>query len=318
MTEPNYKPRPSTAPENVYRASNTQRSRVTNTFKGITNSPLDNELFNLRMDQRPKAIPIYDTIAEHEIELSKDKRKFFSPKQYQTIIANFDLSNLNATYDSTCRTYNYPTNDNRYCNNTFSKTGLEKVYKFHSGLLNMPRSANFDQSRLFIQIETTDINVANYAFNYMFAMLPDTALSTATRITYKADNLEYQLNGYCPLNEIKMSIRDIAGNIVFNDPKMEFVISGIGATTILSSFNHGLVNGMVIYLDQNNRKDIFGRTYIITVLSPDTIEIAVDTTGLNYLIGTTLKMVIDDYVFNYLLKIYSIREDESTSVPNIR
>ena len=51
MTEPNYRPRPSTATENILRASNTQRSSVVNSYKGISNSPFDNELFNLKQTQ---------------------------------------------------------------------------------------------------------------------------------------------------------------------------------------------------------------------------------------------------------------------------
>ena len=161
MTEPNYRPRPSTATENILRASNTQRSSVVNSYKGISNSPFDNELFNLKQTQRPKAVPLSDYIAAHEIELSKDKRKFFSPKQYQTIIANFDLSNLNATYDEISRTYNFVTNDNKYYNNTFSKSGLEKVFRIDSGNLSIAKSTQCDQSRLYIQIDTTDFNTAN-------------------------------------------------------------------------------------------------------------------------------------------------------------
>jgi hypothetical protein len=92
MTEPNYKPTPSTAPTNSLRSLNAQRSTVTNSYKGTTGSPLDNPLFKLRMNERPKAIPLSDAIADHEINLSKDKRKvhFFkmlvaSKKLHQTI-----------------------------------------------------------------------------------------------------------------------------------------------------------------------------------------------------------------------------------------
>jgi len=319
MTEPNYKPTPSTATQNVLRASNSQRSRVTNSYKGITGSPFDNDLFNLKMDRKPTVIPIYEKITENEIELSKDKRRFFSPKQYQTIIANFDLSNLNATYDNIGRIYVYPTNDNRYYNNTFSKVGLEKVFKINSGNLSIPKSTPCDQSRLFVQIQTTDFNIANYGNDYMFPMVPDSALSTTNRTTFKATPIEYQLNGYCSLNDIKLSISDVAGNIIFKEPRMDFAIVTVGATTELYSPNHGLSNGMLIYLDRkSNRKDVFSRIYPVTVVSPDVISIPVDTTNLAYLVGVILKVIIDDYVFNYTIRVFSIREDENTLVANTR
>lgn len=314
MTEPNYKPTPSTASKNAFRASNTQRSRVTNSYKGISGSPFDNDLFNLRIDQKPKVLPIYETITDREIELSQDKRKFFSPKQYQTIISNFDLSNLNASYDEITGTYTYNTNDSRYYGNTFARVGLEKVFQITSGMLSMPRVAPCDLSRLFIQIVTTDFNMANYSHDYMFSMYPDSALSTVGRLNYQSDAPTYQLNGYCSLNDIKLSIRDIAGNVIFRDPKMQFAVSGIGATTTLISNDHGLTTGMTLYLENNsNRKDIFRGVYPIVVISPNTIEIPVDTTGLTYLIGALLKVIIDDYVFNYTVKVYSIREDENNA-----
>lgn len=319
MTEPNYKPTPATALTNSYRSLNSQRSTVTNSYKGISNSPLDNDLFNLRMNERPKAIPIYENITAHEINLSGDKRKMFIPKQYQTIIANFDLSNLNAIYDINTGYYTFNTNDNKYYNNTFGKSGLEKVFKFGSGFLSMPNSALIDRSRLYVQIQTTDLNVANYDFDYMFVMHPDSALSVPTRTTFKPEQSEYQLNGYCPMNNINLSIRDISNNVVLPDPKMQFTLTGIGATTVLTYTAHGLSNGMSIYLDsKSNRKNILSSIYTVAVLDPNTIQINANTTGLTYLVGSQLLFVIDDYVFNYNIKVYSIREDESTLLPNVR
>lgn len=316
MTEPNYKPTPATALTNAYRNN---RSTVTNSYKGITGSPLDNDLFNPRMNERPKAIPIFDNIAEHEINLAKDKRKFFSPKQYQTIIANFDLSNLNATYDDSTSCYVFNTNDNKYYNNTFSKSGLEKVFKFDSGFLSVAKTALVDSSRLYIQIQTTDLNMANYDFDYMFVMHPDSALSTTNRTTFKPEQSQFQLNGYCPLNNIRLSIRDISNNLVLPEPRMSFTITAIGLTTALTSISHGLATGMFVYLDaKSNRKNNLPSIYTATVIDPNTIEINANTTGLNYLVGVPITLVIDDYVFNYNIKIYSIREDEATGLPNVR
>jgi hypothetical protein len=317
MTEPNYKPTPSTAPTNVLRALNSQRSRVTNSYKGISNSPLDNDLFNLRMSERPQAIPIHENIADHEIKLSKDKRKFFSPKQYQTIIANFDLSNLNASYDT--NSYVFDTNDNKYYNNTFSKSGLEKVFRFNSGFLSIANSRLTDRSRLFVQIQTTSLNMANYEFDYMFALHPDSALSTSTRTTFKPEQSDYQLNGFCSLNNIKLSIRDIAGNVILPEPRMLFTIASVGVLTTLNSVNHGLVNGMLLYLSsKSNLKNIFSGIYTVTVLDNDNIQINANTSSSLYLVGSSFIAIIDDYVFNYNLKIHSIREDENTGLPNVR
>lgn len=319
-TMQNYKPRPKNGPENGFRALNTQRARGTDTFKGITNSPLDNDLFELKTNKRPVAIHLHEQMADFEIAQSQSKREFFSPKQYQTIIANFDLSNLNAkNYSDETQLYEYPTNDSGYYGNTFAKVGLEKVFKFDSGSLSMPRSANFDQSRLFVQVDTSGINMGNFAFNYMFALYPDSAESTPTRITYKSDNSRFQLNGYCPLNIVKLQIRDVAGVIMFPDPRMSFVIQAIGPTTTLSRLNHGLQNGMLLYVDpKSTHKNVIPRIYIVTVIDPDTISIPVDTSSLSYMVSTLLNTIIDDYVFNYTMKIFSIREDENTATPNMR
>jgi hypothetical protein len=121
------------------------------------------------------------------------------------------------------------------------------------------------------------------------------------------------------MNNIRLSIRDVAGKIILNDPKMSFTISAVGLTTTLVSTNHGLTNGMLVYLDsKSNRKNTLPRIYTVTVVDPNTIEINADTTGLAYLVGANIILVIDDYVFNYNIKIYSIREDESTTIPNVR
>jgi hypothetical protein len=317
MTEPNYKPTPATALTNTLRSLNPQRSRVTNSYKGITGSSLDNDLFNLRMSEKPKAIPIHENIADHEIKLAKDKRKFFSPKQYQTIIANFDLSNLNASYDT--NSYVFDTNDNKYYNNTFSKSGLEKVFKFNSGFLSIANSRLTDRSRLYVQIQTTSLNMANYEFDYMFALHPDSALSTTTRTTFKPEQSDYQLNGFCPMNTIRLSIRDISNNIILPEPRMQFTITGVGALTTLNNANHGLVNGMLIYLStKSNLKNTFSGIYTVAVVDNDNIQINANTSSSFYLVGSPLIVIIDDYVFNYNLKIYSIREDESTGLPNVR
>jgi hypothetical protein len=318
MAQPNYRPRPATATENTLRASNSQRSRITDSYRGVSNSPLDNELFETKITRRPQAIPIFDRIAEQEVKLASEKRKFFSPKQFQTIIANFDLSNLNGNYQDTTQSYEYETNDNKYYGNTFSKAGLEKVFRFDSGLLSMPRSAAFDTSRLFIQIDTTDLNMANYAFNYMFACTSDTALSTANRLVFTATQPQYQLNGYCPLNNIRLQIRDVAGPIILPEPRLLASILSVGLVTTLTSIAHGLVSGMRIYIDpKSNRKNVFPRLYTVTVIDPDTLEIPVPTVGLTYLETTNLPIIVDDYTFGYTIKVFSIREDEATGIQRI-
>lgn len=311
MAEPNYRPRPSTDMTNVIRSANSQRSATRDSYRGTTGSHLDNDLFELKQ-RKTRAIPVFENMAEHEIAMSKDKRHFFSPKQFQTIIANFDLSNLNADYVPEAQHYEFSTNNSRYYGNTFGRVGLEKVFKFESGIVSMPRLANFDQSRLFVQIDTTDFNIANYLYNYMFSCYPDTALSTASRISYKADHSIFQMNGYCALNLIKLQLRDIAGPVILPEPKMLFMVNSVGVTTTFVHFSHGLSTGMVVYVNpKSNRKNVFPSSYTITVLNPDVIEIPVNTTGLDYLVTNNIEMIIDDYVFNYNLKIYSIREDDS-------
>lgn len=314
----NYTQYPRTSLQNNIRSGNVARSAGVINYKGVSNSPLDNDLSDLR-SQRPKVIHLAEHMADHEIAMSGDKRKFFSPKQYQTIISNFDLSNLNSNYDTVTGSYEFTATDSRYYGNTFGKSGLEKVYQFDSGILNMPRTFNFEQSRLFIQIETTDFNVANFDFNYMFISYPDSALSTINRISFKPIDPSFQLNGYCALNNIKLIIRDAAGPLILPDPKINFTISAVGLTTQLTLPNHGLQVGMRVYLNAKNGWKVYlPGVYTVISVTQNTLELNADTSGYTNLIGLDTEFIVDDYVFNYNIRVLSIREDEKSLIPNMR
>lgn len=315
--KPNYRPNPNTSLLNVIPAENSARSRSVRNYNGVSQSPLDNPLFDVKLDKVPKAIPIFDHIAEREIKLSEDKRKFFSPKQYQTIISNFDLSNTNANESNGVYVYNAC--DSKYYGNTFGRAGLEKVFRFDSGCLSMPRTFDFDQTRMYAQLETTCNNMGNFGPDYMFILYPDTALSTPTRVVFKPMESSFQMNGYCSLNDIRLQIRDISSNLVLPHPFMDFTVASTGATTFLTSPNHGLIAGMKVYLNSNSQyKYRLPRVYTIISTTTNDIEISADTSNLPFLVGITLPLVVDDYVFNYNVKIFSIREDENNSMPSVR
>jgi hypothetical protein len=317
-SRPNFKMTPPTNLANQYNQGNTARSRITDSWRGYS-PEYNNIIVEAKGEKRPKAIPIFEDLAEHEISLSGKKANRFMPKEYQDVMTYLDLSNINAEYDTSQSHYNYNPLNDKYLSNDFSKTGLEKVFKFQCGALTMPKYLNslgYNLNQLFVEIATSGDNTGNKPFQYMFVFYIDNSLGAASgnKYIYRTDMAEFALNGFTQMENIRVKYRDPASCITVPDPHMEFTILAVGATTTLQLIGNGLLNGMLLYVDGVDvLKTTFPRTYAITTLNADDLTIPVDTTIMTYLVGSKIKVIIDDYNFNFNIKLFSVRREREVA-----
>jgi hypothetical protein len=315
---PNFKMTPPTNLANQYNQGNTARSRTTDSWRGFA-PEYNNIIVDAKSTKRPKAIPIFEDLAEHAIALSGPKASRFMPKEFQDVFTYLDLSNINAEYNNMQMSYHYNPLNDKYLSNDYSKTGLEKVFKFSCGALTMPKylaGLGYNLNQIFVEIITSGDNTGNKPFQYMFVMYIDNSLGTSSgnKYIYRTDMTEFTLNGFAQMENIVVKYRDPAGCIIVPDPHMEFTILAVGAATTLQLANHNLLNGMLLYIDNTDMlKTTFPRTYAITVLNSSDISIPVDTTIMSYLIGSKIKIIIDDYNFNFNIQLFSVRRDRETA-----
>lgn len=293
-------------------SENIGRSSITQSYRG-TNSKLDSDIIDPKVDRYPKVRRLADELSEVEIGQSGLKRKVFMPKPYQIIHTYLDISNKNSRFDQNNNSYIFDINNPGYYKSSFGKSGLEKITKLYFHPLSIPTYfetvLGYDLSRIYINLNITE-DVGNESFNYVTYYYPDASSSTPARKLMLPAIPEFDLNGYCPLNTISMQIRDISNPISVQNTEFVFNIIGIGLVTTLELINHNFVNGMKIYLpDCGQQKSIFPKLYQITVVNPDQISIVADTTNMLYLLGQNITVIADDLIFNLAIKVDSIRED---------
>lgn len=304
-----YDQRPNPNMAEVINSSNIGRSRISESYRGY-DGPLDSNVIDKRETAYPRVRRIADEFSKQEIVKSADTRSTYLPKVHQELYTYLDLSNTNAHFDSNTNSYIYDVN--KYYSGSFSKTGLDKVYKVAFSPLSIPtyfETIGYDLNRIYVDLNLTEF-VGNESFNYNIWFYPDNNASTLARKVLLPSIPEFTLNGYSPVQVVSARVRDISGTFDIPSITKVFTILAIGANTALQLANHGLVTGMRIFIrDNGNKKSIFPRIYPIIVIDPNIIEIAVDTSVLIYLIGQEVEFVIDDYVFNFNIKLSSIRED---------
>lgn len=307
-----YNARPNPYRADVIKSSNIGRSRITESYHGY-DGPLDSDKIGEKQHEMPRTRRIADEASDIEVSKSGLVRQVYMPKTYQSISTYLDLSNVNSHFDENSKTYIFNINNSRYYSNNFGKSGLEKIYSITFSPISVPAyftTMGYDLSRLFLSMNLTE-SYGNEGFNYNVSFFPDNNASSATRKVLMPAIPTFELNGYCPLETIKVQLRDVSNTINIADTNTGmFEITAIGLVTTLDLVKHGLQPGMQVYIEQcNSKKSLMPAIYTIAVLNDDQVTINFDSTNMDYLIGQKISFVIDDLVFNLNIKMSSIRND---------
>lgn len=286
--------------------------------QGHYNAPFDSRVVEDKIPRAP--IHMDEILRTQALNDADPVRLYKTLNAFKPFSVYLDLSHVNASDDNSDSVYKFDfTRTDLRSNNSDKFVITSAALKMKAGLLKMPaylanQGLFYDMSEIFIEFTNVSPSYNNGKNRYHFKMIPTQVLSVPdpAKLTYEAEIPSYNFTLPQLVDSYDMVLRDKAGVIVVPFPQVSGIMT-IGNPTVITSVAHGLTTGFLIYgitiRDGNILPDVLSRIYPITVLTPDTFSIPVNTTSFGSINNKTIDYIIDNYNFEFNLKVLNINWD---------
>jgi Fe-S cluster assembly iron-binding protein IscA len=292
------------------------RSRTTMT-QGHYEAPRDSRIVADKIPRTP--IHTDEILRTQALNDADPVRMYKTMNAFKPFSIYLDFSHCNASDNNEDGIYKYNFSKSSLRSNNSDKfVTTSSALKMKGGFLKMPSylldpSLNYDMSEIFINFMNIPPSFNNGIDRYHFKMLPTQVLTVSdpAKTTYAPEFNKFDFTLPQLLDEYLLELRDKAGRILVPFPIVSGIMT-IGNPTIITGV-HGAQTGFLVYKikfrNGSITPDSLGRIYPITVLDPTTFTIPVDTSSLTYLNNESMTYLIDNFNFEFNLKVLNINWD---------